>query len=531
MVKWQRRENNGGPEERQAKMPLADSLSEYGRQKHVSFHVPGHKGESPFSASEGISALFSAKTMNADITEIEGFDDLHHPQGIILEAEHLAAELFGADETFFLVNGTTSGVAAAVAAAAYQGSLVLVCRHCHESVVRGLILGGAQPVYVEETFDEELGIPTGVSTESVRQALKRYPQARALVITHPSYYGTCSKLREIADLCHSFGTAVIADEAHGAQLYFSDQQDFPGALRAGCDISVQSTHKMLGSLTQSSMLHVRGDLIDRERLRKMIGLMNSTSPSYLLMASLDAVRYEMALRGKEIWSAAVRMTGEAADRIGKIDGIRCLREYRNAEGEKQRIEGSRLLISAAEAGISGRSLYKILAHEYRIDLEFADDFYVVAVTGSGTQYRDFAALSDALRDLSGRVKKRFGDPDSGLRQRLTEEKIVFLRRHLKRYLSLGHETALSPREAFFSPSERIPLQEACGRTAACSVAVYPPGIPVLYPGEVITEEICRYLTDALRDGCHVHGIGQEGGIFFISAVTEQICSALFGMRF
>ena len=129
------------------------------------------------------------------------------------------------------------------------------------------------------------------------------------------------------------------------------------------------------------------------------------------------------------------------------------------------------------------------------------------------------------------LKKRFGDPDSGLRQRLTEEKIVFLRRHLKRYLFLGHETALSPREAFFSPSERIPLQEACGRTAACSVAVYPPGIPVLYPGEVITEEICRYLTDALRDGCHVHGIGQEGGIFFISVVTEQICSALFGMRF
>ena len=524
---------NGGSRAagKQKKMPLADRLLEYEKQRRISFHVPGHKGSFFFSASEPLSSLFSPGMIKADITEIDGFDDLHHPQGIILEAERLAAELFGADETFFLVNGTTSGVAAAVSAVAYQGAPVLVCRHCHESVIRGLILGGGQPVYLEESFDEELGIPAGVSRQSVQRALERCPQARALVITHPSYYGTCSRLQEITDLCHSFGTAVIADEAHGAQLYFSDQRDFPGALEAGCDISVQSTHKMLGSLTQSSMLHVRGDLIDRDRLRSLAGMMNSTSPSYLLMASLDAVRHEMALRGKDIWPVLGKMTAAAADEIAGIDGIRCVREYRNAEGKRQKIEGSRLLISAAGMGISGRNLYEILAREYRIDAEFADEFYVIAVAGSGTQRHDFTSLREALTDFSEKRKKCCGDPCFESSHRQAEEKIDSLRRRLKRYFSLRHEAALSPRDAFFSPSEKIPLREAAGRTAARSVSVYPPGIPVLCPGEVITEEICRYLTEALKDGCHIHGIAREGETFFIRAVTEQISSALFGIRF
>ena len=531
-----------GKTERQERMPLAERLAEYEKQNRSSFHVPGHKGNSIFPEYGGISGLFPSGMLKADLTEIDGFDDLHHPHGIIQDAQHLAADLFGADETFFLVNGTTSGIMAAVAAAASGGAPVLVCRGCHESVIRGLILGGASPVYIKETFDERQGIPSGITTESVRRALQECPQARALVIPHPSYYGTCSRLKEITELCHSFRTAVIADEAHGAQMYFSAQPGFYGALEAGCDISVQSTHKMLGSLTQSSMLHVKGDLIDRSRLRSLISFMNSTSPSYLLMASLDAVRCETALRGREIWPRIRELTAQTAEQIGKIRGMRCVTKYRDADGECREIEGCRLLISAEELGVTGYALYEILSERYGIDAEFADDLYVIAVTGSGTQKSDCEALSAALQDFSRKTERKAqerqkcGDTcaepqyETDGMPKQTEYGQA-LRRRLNSYISLRHEGALSPRQAYFSPTERVALEEASGRISARSVALYPPGIPVLYPGEVISGEIRDYLISSLRDGCHIHGILREGGTFFLHAVVERSSTALFGMFF
>lgn len=509
-------------QDKQDKMPLAERLTEYVDSDRISLHIPGHKGNVQGQMTEAAAALFSERMLRADITEIDGFDDLHCPEGVIAEAQALAADLFGAEETFFLVNGTTAGMMAAVASVAYEEAPILVCRDCHKSVTRGLILSGAMPIYIENKFDEALAIPCGISVSEIKEALEKNPGIRGIVLTYPSYYGTYSQIKEIVDLCHSYGAAVIADEAHGAQLYFTNQEGLVGALSAGCDISVQSTHKMLGSLTQSSMLHVRGDLVDRKRLKYHVSLMNSTSPSYLLMASLDAVRCTMAKSGGPIWKNVLEIVSTAADSIDKIEGMRCVTHFEDAHGMIRRLEGSRLLISAAELGISGGELAKMLAREYHIDVEFSDRFYIIAVAGSGTQKRDFDALVRALKTISA---KHSGNAD---REKMEQE--IDIRRC--QTASLKHHSVSSPRKAFYAEHEVISLAEAEGRTAAFEVTIYPPGIPALYPGEEITCEIRDYLRKEVEAGSHIHGIlYEESGIPMICVVKAKEESMIFSMLF
>ena len=515
----------------QEKKPLADLLKKYIGSDRVSLHIPGHKGASVSEGTEQLAELFPPEVLRADITEIDGFDDLHCPEGVIAQAQELAADLFGAEETFFLVNGTTSGIIAAVAAAAYEGQPILVGRDCHKSVTRGLIFSGAMPVYAECGFDESLGIPCGISVSAVQAALEHNPGVRALILTNPSYYGTYSQLRQISELCHDRGVQVIADEAHGAQLYFASQEGACSALSAGCDISVQSTHKMLGSLTQSSMLHVRGDLADRDRLRYLVHLMNTTSPSYLLMASLDAVRCNMAHCGEEVWRRVLSIADEAAARIENIPRIRCIRDYTDADGVRRKIEGARLLISAAEMGIGGRELADILTCRYHIDVEFADHLYVIAAAGSGTTDREFLLLENALREIAGEMTDdaaiQCGQQEFSVREESWSH-------HVQRNMAtarLRHRLVMTPRKAFYSQHEMIPLAEACGRTAAFDIAVYPPGIPVLYPGEEITEEIRDYLLCELDGGSHIHGITQAEEGPLVRVVTGEVESMLFHMYF
>ena len=510
--------------DKQKNMPLADPLKEYIDSGRISFHIPGHKGRGSSAGMQALAELFSDRTLAADITEIDGFDDLHHPEGVIREAQRLAADLFGAEETFFLVNGTTSGIMAAVASVAYENAPILVCRDCHKSVTRGLILSGAMPIYIENKFDDELEIPCGISVSSVREALENNPGVKGLILTNPSYYGTYSDLEEIVKLCHSRGAAVIADEAHGAQLYFTDQEGIREALCVGCDISVQSTHKMLGSLTQSSMLHVRGDIVDRKRLRYNVSFMNSTSPSYLLMSSLDAVRRSMAESGRGIWKDVLSLVSDAQKAIGCIDGMRCITHFTDADGIHRRLEGSRLLISAQQLGLSGTRLAELLTQKHRIDVEFSDDIYIIAVGGSGSQKQEFDALVQALKEISEEYKDRNGDE--------TRRIVSIGQKTRRKETSFSHHSVMSPRNAFYSEHEVIPLKEAEGRTAAFEAAVYPPGMPVLYPGEAITEEIRDFLLDEIDKGSHLHGIiYEEDGMPMICVVAGKEESMLFSMLF
>lgn len=472
------------------RMPIVEALEEYVTQKRISMHIPGHKGRK-YSESDGIT--FLEAVMKCDITEIKGMDDFHAPEGIIAEAQQLAAQLYGADQTFFLVNGTTSGIMAAVAATSGENENIIVADNSHSSVSRGLVLSGASPIYINPHFDDKNCIFTGLQVEHLEELFLKNYSIKAVILTHPSYYGTYSDLDAICRCAHANGAVVIVDEAHGAQLEFCDFSKIPTALSCGADISIQSTHKMLGSMTQSSMLHVQGNLVDREKLFYFISLLTSTSPSYILMASLDAVRKEMAVNGKKKWAEIYDMTADAADRISKFEGMSCLRNF-NDNGKLKTVEGSRLILNASGCGMSGIELAAELYSNHNIDIEFSDDIYAVALSGAGSVKADFEALVEALREISMRKK---GSKPRDIKQ---------ISEFIKTVSSVGHNMVMSPRKAAMSKHEFTQLNHAVGMVAAEAVSVYPPGIPLLQPGEKITAEKIMFINECLDKNIHLHGI-------------------------
>ncbi len=496
----------------QSMMPLADALIEYIKSERIPMHIPGHKRNCSADIPE-LEALMGAQALGCDITEIKGFDDLHEPESIIKEAMELAAKLFGADETYFLVNGTTSGIMAAVASAALEGERVLVAADCHKSVTRGLILSGADPVYISPHIDAATALPAGIDHEQVERVLS-YGGVRALVLSNPSYYGTYSDLERIVETAHRYGAAVIVDEAHGGHLRFTDQKMIKDAMSAGADISVQSTHKMLGSLTQSSMLHVKGDRVDRKRLAYNIRLLTSTSPSYLLMGSLDAVRHRMAAYGRRIWENICALVSEYSDRINDIEGINCIRHFNDAHGVRKPIDGARLLISAEELGISGYELSEILCREYNIDMELADDRYALAVMGSATERLQLDALLAALECISikhistnnlSSEAAPGADTHNNINIKYDNTKVNGMSAAAAA-ASLNHICEITPRKAVFSRHDLVEAEYASGRISAEEIAVYPPGIPFVVPGEKLTDETIGMITQLAERGVHVHGI-------------------------
>lgn len=506
-------------------MPLAQKLIEYRNKKHISMHIPGHK-EAYGDAMPELTALMGRQALGCDITEIEGFDDYHDPEGIISDAQRLAAELFGAEETYFLPNGTTSGIMAAVAAAACEGEHIIVASDCHKSVTRGLILSAAEPVYINPFIDKKTGLPAGLDPERLAGVLKAVG-AKAVVLTNPSYYGTYSDLRKITEAAHRYGAVVIADEAHGAHLKFTASKDIPDAMSAGADIAVQSTHKMLGSLTQSSMLHVQGDIIDRRRLLYNIRLLTSTSPSYLLMASLDAVRHRMAMNGYELWQRIAHITDMYAEMIDSISGIRCIRCFTAADGKSRPLDRARLLITAEELGMSGTKLAGLLCRDYNIDMELSDESYVLAVMGSGTSEEHMRTLYESLKKISEKASELNADP--------SYESSSINHDYIKSYAAaaaeLKHICTMTPRRAVFSRHDIIEAPYAHGRVCAEEIAVYPPGIPLAVPGEKITDKTIEMIINLTERGVHVHGVEvrseEDRKKIMLSVAEDEEESALF----
>ncbi len=510
----------------QSRMPLGDALAEYISSSRVSMHIPGHKKNCMNTIPE-LEAMIGSRAIACDITEIEGFDDYHEPEGIIKEAMQLAAELFGADETYFLVNGTTAGIMAAVASAASEGESVLIASDCHKSVTRGLILSGADPVYISPFIDPDTGLPAGIDISQMEKILS-YGGIRAVVLSNPSYYGTYSDIAAIAELAHKHNAAVIVDEAHGAHLRFTEQEILHDAMSAGADIAVQSTHKMLGSLTQSSMLHVKGEMIDRKRLAYNIRLLTSTSPSYLLMASLDAVRHRMAADGKQIWKNISEITLKYSEKINNIKGINCVRNFTDARGIKKPLDCGRLLISAAELGISGYELSDMLCNEYNIDMELADDIYALAVMGSATDISQLEELLSALENISaGAVaSQRQG---CGLHKVECNNKYINGMSAAAAAADINHISDISPRKAVFSRHDLIEAEYAAGRISAEEIAVYPPGIPFVVPGEKFTDRTIDIITELVGRGVHVHGVElreEEGKTKIMLSVAEDEMQAM-----
>lgn len=472
----------------QNQTPLLDAIVEYTRERPAYFKIPGHRYE------KGISPRWRQWTGDGifrfDLTEAEGLDDLHCPEGVIKEAQELAAEIFHTKATYFLVNGTTCGNEAMVLTCASEKEKIMVPRNAHKSVLMGLILSGAEPIYLMPRFDEKTGLCGSIMPEDVEEGFRNHPDCKGVFLVSPTYYGVCSDIQRISEICHQNHAILMVDEAHGGHLYFGEKHMgtdvLPkGAILQGADICAQSMHKVTGSLTQSSLLHVGSERIDRGRLEANLHMVQSTSPSYLLMTSLDAARYELAMHGSEMLSRALELAESARKRINKIPGMVCYgKEIKN--DTIYDLDLTRLVLSAEKLGITGFELADRLYEEHKVGLELADEKNAVAVVTYANEVQDINRLTDALENIA--------------QKQIHREKPItkFPMPSLPAYV-------VSPRQAYFAQKQRISWSQAKGKIAGEALIPYPPGIPLVNPGEIITEEVWEYMEYYRKEKLHFHG--------------------------
>ncbi|MFZ5646179.1 MAG: aminotransferase class I/II-fold pyridoxal phosphate-dependent enzyme [Bacillota bacterium] len=471
----------------QFETPLVDAILKYILSGPARFHVPGHGGGK--AAPGELLSLAGRDVFLMDVTELPGLDDLNGPAGVIASAQELAAGAFGADRSFFLANGTTGGLQALILASGRPGDRLILPRNCHRSIIGGLVLSGMDPVFITPSIVPDFNFAAGVPVSSVERAVTENPGARAVLCVHPTYYGTAGNTCEAARLAHAAGMPLLADEAHGSHLYF--HPDLPeGALESGADASVQSLHKTGGSMTQSSVLHLKGTLLDPCRVFSAVKMIQTSSPSYILMASLDAARKQLATRGHEILGEVLEAALELRERLSGIGGIEVLGP-RNLDGDAVfAFDPCRVVIRVSGLGLTGYQASGWLARNHGIYVEMADRDNLVVVLGLGASREDCRKLARAVGDFAKREGKgRNLSPIPGM----PEPRMV-----------------MNPRDAWFAPSRRVKLDRSSGLVCGEWVAVYPPGIPALLPGEEITRETLNYLTSARDAGACFQGPDDPG---------------------
>ncbi len=464
----------------QCDAPIYEALRKFKRMRVVPFDVPGHKrGRGNMELTE----FLGEDCLSVDVNSMKPLDNLCHPVSVIKDAEMLAAQAFGAANAFFMVGGTTSAVQSMIMYACKSGDKIIMPRNVHRSAINALILCDAVPVYVNPEVNNQLGIALGMSVAQVEKAIEENPNAKAILINNPTYYGICSDLKRITDLAHAHGMLVLVDEAHGTHFYFGE--NFPiTAMAAGADIASVSMHKSGGSLTQSSFL-LMGERINSDYMRQVINLTQTTSASYLLLSSLDISRKRLALSGREIFEQTVEMAEYARSEINSIGGYYAYsKELINGDSIFD-FDISKLSVYTLPIGLAGIEVYDLLRDEYDIQIEFGDIGNILAYISVGDRKRDIERLISALSE----IKRRFGKTGTGM---LTQEYINPI-------------VAEAPRRAFYSEKISLPLDESAGHVCSEFVMCYPPGIPILAPGELITPEIIEYIKYAKEKGCSMTG--------------------------
>ncbi len=470
-------------EEKQRHAPLAEAMKAYAADGATAFHTPGHKqgrGAHPL-----LRNLITEEGLREEVSLMEELDDLHEPTMCIREAQQLAAELYGADQSYFMINGTTGAIHAMLMASLKPGDQVLVPRNAHRSILGGLILCGAQPVFIQPEVSASLGIAMGLVPEDVEQAVERYPEACALVAVYPTYYGVTSDLQAIANIVHAHDMLLLVDEAHGAHLRFSDALPAQ-ALDCGADLVAQSTHKLLGSLTQTSMLHARAGRIDMERVRTSASLLQSTSPDYLLLASLDIARMQMATEGWQRMEQVIWLVRSLRSRINALPGLWCPGPEDMRTPGATGLDETKLTVQVRGLGMTGTRAEYILRHTCKIQCELADAWNVLFLFSMADTERETELLYKALTVLSKYACEAEPSVPACALPPIPPMRLV-------------------PRKAFFAPSRPVAIKEALHKVVAETITFYPPGIPVIYPGEVLTDEILAYVLEMQRIGLKVVG--------------------------
>lgn len=464
----------------QSRAPLYEALERFRKQRVVPFDVPGHKRG---RGNPELVQLLGEKCVGLDVNSMKPLDDLCHPSSVIRDAEALAAEAFGAANAFFMVGGTTSAVQSMIFSVCKEGDKIIMPRNVHKSAINALVMCGAIPVYVNPEVDKKLGISLGMEPTKLEQAVKDNPDAVAVLVNNPTYYGICSDMRSIVKIAHEHNMKVLADEAHGTHFSFNDNLPI-SAMAAGADMSAVSMHKSGGSLTQSSLL-LLNDTVNVDHVRQIINLTQTTSASYLLMSSLDISRRNLAQHGKSSFDRVMHMANYAREEINGLgDWYAFGREIINGTSVYD-FDVTKLAVYTRDLGLAGIEVYDILRDEYGIQIEFGDISNILAYLSIGDRLQDIERLVGALDD----IKRLFKRDKRGM---LSAE-----------YIS--PKVAVPPRKAFYSEKVSLPLSEAEGKICTEFVMCYPPGIPILAPGELVTKEIIEYVEYAKEKGCNLQG--------------------------
>src|SRR5882672_7249919 len=467
----------------QERTPLLDILLSRAKREGTSFHTPGHKNGQGIDPK--LRAFTGRNVYKLDVTVFPEVDSLHDPVGAIKKAQALMADAYGVKYSQFLVNGSSVGNMAMLMSVCQPGDSVILSRNAHKSTLSGVIMSGVWPIWIQPKIDQHLDIIFDSDAAQIEQALHQFPEAKAVFVTSPTYHGVTTDLKKIADLCHARGKLLLVDEAHGPHLKF--HKDLPvSAVEAGADVCVQSTHKILSALSQGSVLHVNSDLVDVNRVRKVLSILQTTSPNYLILASLDSARRQIFFQGEKIFSRLIRLADEARERINRLHHIYCFTQGEiRAKGYD--LDVTKLTLNVTRTGLSGHEVEHRLAFEYGVQVDCADLFNLIAIMGTGTTRKDLERLVGALEHIDR------NDPG--------QEKNWVLQ-----LPSLSTEMVMTPRDVFLQHrSKRVPLSKAAGHISAQTLTPYPPGIPVLIPGERITKEIQDFLLDLADKDIRVSG--------------------------
>ena len=469
----------------QNRAPIYEALEQFRKNKVVPFDVPGHKRG---RGNPELVQLLGKQCVELDVNSMKPLDNLCHPISVIKEAEELAAEAFGASHAFLMVGGTTSAVQSMVLTACKKGEKIILPRNVHRSVINALVVNGATPIYVNPDVDKKLGIALGMKISQVEKAIEDNPDAVAILVNNPTYYGICSNLKKIVEIAHAHNMLVLVDEAHGTHFYFGENMPIT-AMAAGADMASVSMHKSGGSLTHSSIL-LTGPNVSAGYVRQVINLTQTTSASYLLLASLDISRRNLALRGKEAFEEVEKIAAYARNEINKIDGYYAYGEELINGDSIYDFDTTKLTVYTLDIGLAGIEVYDKLRDEYDIQLELGDIGNILAYISIGDRMRETERLVSALYDIRRRYKKD--------------------RTGLFDHEYINPSVVMTPQEAFYAEKEEmIPIRETNGRICTEFVMCYPPGIPILAPGERITQEIIDYIVYAKEKGCSMTGPEDE----------------------
>jgi arginine decarboxylase len=469
----------------QSQTPIIDSLQEWVSKSHAPFYTPGHKRG--IGINPTLIKRWGSTVCGWDLPELPGLDNLHAPAGIIAAAQALAAEVFGAQQTWFLVNGSTAGVIAAILASCGEGDKIILPRNIHSSAIAGIIHAGAVPIFITPAYDRSLDIAHSITPDSVKFALEQHPDTKAVMLVYPTYYGACGDLAAIAEIVHSYDIPLLVDEAHGAHFGFHPDLP-PAALTAGADLTVQSTHKLLGSLTQSAMLHVNSNRIDRDKVSRSLRSIQTTSPSYLLLASLDAARQQMALQGEALMSQTIDLSRIARAKIARIAGLSVVELDTTTPGCKY-LDPTRLTVTVTGLNLTGFAADEILTDRLGVVAELPSLRHLTFIISLGNTPADIDRLIWAFTELATNYaeSKCLELPSIDPPDRIITE------------------MAITPRQADRSHQISVSIDRAIGKISAESICPYPPGIPVLIPGEIITTEALDYLRSIVDLGGEIVG--------------------------